>query len=246
MGAKNIAALTRSFLDVVFPRNCVITGDAVEDDSSFQFIGNTAAAKIFTVDPPHCQTCGYPYFGAVMASDRACPKCKELKPVYRQGKTVILVEGVGRELIHQFKYEGAGYLLRDFLTLFESTPGLKEYIDGSLLVPVPLHPRKFRERGFNQSEALCQAFLRLQPSAQLADILIRTVDTPSQTLFSRKERMRNLRSAFKLNLNAKSDLHARYLIVDDVFTTGSTLNACARTLKKGGISRIDILTLGHG
>lgn len=242
----SITTLTRSFLNVVFPRNCAITGDAVEDDSPYRFISKSVASRIFRVDPPHCQTCGYPYFGAVMANDRTCPKCKELKPVYGQGKTVILVEGVGRELVHQFKYEGAGYLLQDFFTLFEACPGLKEYVDRALLVPVPLHPRKLRERGFNQSEALCQALVRLQPSAQLANILVRTVDTPSQTLFSRKERMRNLRSAFKINGSKKEKNEGRYVIVDDVFTTGSTLNACARALKKGGISRIDILTLGHG
>jgi ComF family protein len=156
------------------------------------------------------------------------------------------VEGVGRELVHKFKYEGAGYLLQDCFMLFEKCVGLLEYLDGAQLVPVPLHPRKFRERGFNQSEALCQALIRLQPSASLSKILVRTMDTPSQTLFSRKERMRNLRNAFQLKPEADIDKDKRYLIVDDVFTTGSTVNSCTRTLKKGGIHRIDILTLGHG
>ena len=230
----------------MFPRNCVITGEPVDENSPYQFISEAAASKIFEVNPPHCQTCGYPYFGAVMASDRACPECKELNPVYRQGKTVILVEGVGRELIHKFRYEGAEYLLQDFYTLFENSPGLADYVDGAQLVPVPLHPRKNRERGFNQSEALCQALIRLQPSACMANLLVRTIDTPSQTLFTRKERMRNLRSAFKINPTSKIETNDRYIIVDDVFTTGSTLNACARTMIKGGIQRIDILTLGHG
>ena len=218
----------------------------MEDDSPYQFLSKAVAARLFQVNPPHCRTCGYPYFGAVMASDRVCPKCKELKPQYNEGRTVILVEGVGRELVHLFKYEGAGYLLRDFYTLFENCPGLRDYLANARLVPVPLHPRKLRERGFNQSEALCQALMQVQPSASLADILQRTVDTPSQTLFSRKERMRNLRNAFRVNPRVTVNTEDRYLLVDDVFTTGSTLNACSRALKKGGIHRIDILTLGHG
>jgi len=111
-------------LDVMFPRNCVIAGEPVDENSPYQFISEAAASKIFEVNPPHCQTCGYPYFGAVMASDRACPKCKELNPVYRQGKTVILVEGVGRELIHKFKYEGAEYLLQDFISCLKIVPDL--------------------------------------------------------------------------------------------------------------------------
>jgi len=242
----NTGRFTQPFLDVVFPRNCVITGDMVEEDSAYHFVSKTVAEKLFRVQAPHCRTCGYPYFGAVMASDRACPKCKELDPLYGEGRTVILVEGVGRELVHKFKYEGAGYLLQDFFTLFKNCSGLAEYIDDAQLVPVPLHPRKFRERGFNQSEALCQALLRVQATAKLANILIRTVDTPSQTLFSRKERMRNLKTAFQMKPGAKFDPDKRYLLVDDVFTTGSTVNACTRALKKGGIHRIDILTLGHG
>lgn len=224
----------------------MVSGDPVEDDSPYQFISKAAAAKLFHVHPPHCRTCGYPYFGAVMASDRACPKCKELDPLYGVGRTVILVEDVGRELVHQFKYEGATFLLRDFHTLFKGCTGLADYVAGARLVPVPLHPRKLRERGFNQSGALCQALIWLQPSASLTDMLERTVDTPSQTLFSRKERMRNLRHAFRLKPSCRPSKTDRYILVDDVFTTGSTLNACSRALKKGGIHRIDILTLGHG
>ena len=238
--------VTDSFLDVVFPRNCVITGDLVEEDSPYRSISKSVGQKLFHVQAPHCRTCGYPYFGAVMASDRACPKCKELKPLYGEGKTTILVEGIGRELIHKFKYEEATFLIQDFFSFFENCVGLDHYLDDAHLVPVPLHPRKFRERGFNQSEALCQALILLQPSAKMAKILERTIDTPSQTLFSRKERMRNLKNAFRLAPHSNFEASERYLIVDDVVTTGSTVNACTRALRKGGIQRIDILTLGHG
>ena len=238
--------VTDSFLDVVFPRNCVITGDLVEEDSPYRSISKSVGQKLFHVQAPHCRTCGYPYFGAVMASDRACPKCKELKPLYGEGKTTILVEGIGRELIHKFKYEEATFLIQDFFSFFENCVGLDHYLDDAHLVPVPLHPRKFRERGFNQIEALCQALIRLQPSAKMAKILERTIDTPSQTLFSRKERMRNLKNAFRLAPHSNFEASERYLIVDDVVTTGSTVNACTRALRKGGIQRIDILTLGHG
>ena len=224
----------------------MISGDMVEEDSAYRFLSKAVSRNLFYVQEPHCRTCGYPYFGAVMASDRTCPKCKELNPLYGQGKTVILVEGVGRELIHKFKYEGASYLIEDFYVFFKNCAGLAEYLDRAQLVPVPLHSRKMRERGFNQSEALCKALVRLQPTAQLANILERTIDTPSQTLFSRKERMRNLRNAFRLSLKSSLNSEDRYLVVDDVFTTGSTVNACAGALKKEGIRRIDILTLGHG
>ena len=163
-----------------------------------------------------------------------------------RAETVILVEGASRELVHFFKYEGARYLLRDFSILFQLCPGLNEYLKDARLVPVPLHPRKMRERGFNQSRALCELLLKQESSTELQDILVKTVDTPSQTLFTRKERVKNLRNVFRVRPNAHLQPDFRYVIVDDVFTTGSTLNSCAQTLKRAGIQRIDILTLGHG
>ena len=235
-----------AFLDLVFPRNCVITGDAVGPDSPFQFISGKVARELIPVRPPFCFTCGYPYFGAVMASDRTCPKCRELDPVYRQGRTVILLEGAGRQLVHYFKYEGARYLLKDIAKLFRLCPGLNQYLKEAVLVPVPLHPRKMRERGYNQSLALCRALVSQEPSAEFRDILCKRVDTPSQTLLTRRERMDNLRNAFGVrpDIGLRPDL--RHVIVDDVFTTGSTLNSCAQALNRSGIQRIDILTLGHG
>ncbi len=242
----DLTQLMLGFLDVLFPRNCVITGNAVGANSPFQFISAKVSRQLIRVEPPFCSTCGYPYFGAVMASDRSCPKCRELDPVYGQGRTVILVEGASRELVHFFKYEGARYLLRDFSILFQLCPGLNEYLKDARLVPVPLHPRKMRERGFNQSRALCELLLKQESSTELQDILVKTVDTPSQTLFTRKERVKNLRNVFRVRPNAHLQPDFRYVIVDDVFTTGSTLNSCAQTLKRAGIQRIDILTLGHG
>ncbi len=233
-------------LDVVFPRNCVMTGDAVAANSPFQFISGEVSRQLIQVEPPFCSTCGYPFFGAVMASDRSCPKCRELDPVYRRGRTVILVEGVGRQLVHYFKYEGARYLLKDFAKLFQLCPGLSQYLKDALLVPVPLHPRKLRERGFNQSLALCRELTRQEPSAELRDILCKTVDTQSQTLLTRRERMENQRNAFSVRPGTGLSPDLRHIVVDDVFTTGSTLNSCAHALKRSGIQRIDILTLGHG
>lgn len=158
----------------------------------------------------------------------------------------MLVEGVARDLVHAFKYEGARYLIKDFRRLFEMNAEIKAYIREAILVPVPLHPRKLRERGFNQSLELCKQLAAIESSASIADVLKRVVDTPSQTLFSREKRLKNLRKAFVLEEDANVSPEDRYIIVDDVFTTGSTLNSCARPLKKAGIQRIDILTLGHG
>ena len=116
-----------------------------------------------------------------------------------------------------------------------------------MLVPVPLHPTKFRERGFNQSQVFAQALQKtLNVNIQVKVILVRTRFTQSQTTLSREERMRNIREAFTLAPNIKLDFEKKYILVDDVFTTSSTANACAKVLKKAGIQTIELITLGHG
>jgi competence protein ComFC len=119
-------------------------------------------------------------------------------------------------------------------------------LEEAVLVPVPLHPRKERERGYNQSALIAESIAGRFEGVRLEALLERVIDTRSQTQFNRQERYRNLRNAFSLVKKRAIDPSQRYIIVDDVFTTGSTLNACAATLRKAGAKRVDVLTLGHG
>jgi ComF family protein len=116
-----------------------------------------------------------------------------------------------------------------------------------VLVPVPLHPRKLRERGYNQSRLLAEcATAAVHGDAQIAEVLRRVLDTASQTYFDRESRHQNLKNAFALAPGVVINPAQRYLIVDDVFTTGSTLNACAAVLRRAGCLNLDVLTFGHG
>ena len=153
----------------------------------------------------------------------------------------------GRQLIHHLKYNNGLYLIKDLRSLIRQLPHLKKICQDAVLVPVPLHPTKFRERGFNQSQVFAQALQKtLNVNIQVKVILVRTRFTQSQTTLSREERMRNIREAFTLAPNIKLDFEKKYILVDDVFTTGSTANACAKVLKKAGIQTIELITLGHG
>jgi ComF family protein len=116
-----------------------------------------------------------------------------------------------------------------------------------LLVPVPLHARKERERGYNQAALLAECLAELAgDGARVERLLRRTADTTSQTAFDRRSRMANLKNAFALARGATLIPEHHYILVDDVFTTGSTLNNCARTLRRAGALKLDIVTLGHG
>ena len=124
---------------------------------------------------------------------------------------------------------------------------MKKICQEAILVPIPLHPTKLRERGFNQSHAFAQVLQEtLNANIQIENALIRIRFTRSQTTLSRELRKKNIRKAFALSPNIKLDFKKKYILVDDVFTTGSTANACAKVLKKAGIRSIELITLGHG
>jgi len=233
-------------LDLVFPRHCVSCGDDVTDDSPHHFSCKSCADSWFYVKAPCCPTCGYPYFGAMLHGDRSCSKCQDFKPDFRQGRTLLLVEGAVRQWIHALKYHQGTFLLEDLEQVLRQCEGLANYLNDALLVPVPLHPRKLRERGYNQSLLICQTLKKVYPDTEVCDELTRLTDTPSQTQFNRKERQKNLRKAFSYKNKTVTNPHRRRILVDDVFTTGATLNACTRAMNKAGIQCIDILTLGHG
>jgi ComF family protein len=122
-----------------------------------------------------------------------------------------------------------------------------ELARGAVVVPVPLHPRKERERGYNQTALLAEILVRVAGGgARVEPLLRRVVDTATQTAFDRRSRMANLKNAFALARGASLNPDQHYLLVDDVFTTGSTLNSCALALRRAGGLNLDVVTFGHG
>jgi competence protein ComFC len=238
-------ALCRDALDVVFPRECVHCGGLVEDGWLRHLCGG-CAKLLRPVAEPHCTTCGHPFYGE-MADNRMCPHCDALEPVFGQGKTAILLKGPGRSLVHALKYHQGLHVLEDITTVMQAAPGYADWLRGAVLVPVPLHPRKVRERGYNQSRLLAEcAVAACGGTARISELLRRTVDTVSQTRFDRAARQANLKNAFALAKGATINPAQRHVLLDDVFTTGSTLNACAAVLRRAGVLSLDVVTFGHG
>lgn len=241
---QNIRTVADRLLDLVYPRNCVGCRGVVSDLQS-RYICADCRNHIFRVQSPYCNTCGCPFFGEV-ESERVCPHCAELDPVFQAGRTVLLYRGVGLALIQEWKYHKALYLLDDIRSLIEQMPGLRAYVESAILVPVPLHRRKLREREFNQSRILADLFGEAGGGLPVEELLQRVVDTESQTLLKLAARRRNVKNAFALSENALLRKDQTYILVDDVFTSGSTLNACSAVLRKAGARSIKALTLGHG
>ncbi|MFI5335171.1 MAG: ComF family protein [Opitutales bacterium] len=235
----------RDTLDVVFPRNCVSCGGVVEG-GRLRHLCPACTARVQIVEAPHCTTCGHPFYGD-MAVNRQCEHCEYLVPEFGEGRTAILSKGPGRALVHALKYHQGLHVLEDIQSLMGETPGYATYLRGAVLVPVPLHPRKLRERGYNQSRLLAEAAMQVVGGqARIEEVLVRSVDTISQTRFDRSTRQANLKNAFAMAPGAVITPGLHYILIDDVFTTGSTLNACAAVLRRAGAVNLDVATFGHG
>jgi ComF family protein len=236
--------LGRAAATLLYPRSCVHCSSAVEE-GMYQNICRPCEARIHWATGACCTTCGHPFSG-MMDVGRRCPHCERLEPVFGEGRTAVLLRGPARSLVHVLKYHHGLHVLADIVAIMRACPGYADFARGAALVPVPLHPRKQRERGYNQSELLADCVARASAETHRAPVLVRVADTASQTAFNREARQANLKNAFALAPGTVISPPTRYLIVDDVFTTGSTFNSCAAVLRRAGALNVDVLTFGHG
>jgi len=238
--------LRRGLGDVVFPPVCVHCRGLVPDDGDFAHLCPGCVKEVDFVQPPHCSTCGHPFYGEVVG-EQMCPHCTDLVPAYREGRTAVLSKGPGRTLVHELKYHHGLHVLADIEAVFRRATHVLDLVRDAVLVPVPLHPRKERERGYNQSALIATALARASGGAARVEMLLqRTADTVSQTHYDKKTRRLNLKNAFALAPGAALNPELHYVLVDDVFTTGSTLNSCALALRRSGALNLDVITFGHG
>jgi ComF family protein len=243
-----LRGFARGLGDVIFPPVCVHCRGLVESGGVYRHLCARCLPQIEFVRAPHCSTCGHPYFGEVAEeTERMCPHCVGLAPAFREGRTAVLFKGPVRALVIELKYHRGLHVLADIAEIFRQAPDLLTHVRGAVLVPVPLHPRKRRHRGYNQSEFVARQLADAAGGGtRIAPLLRRTTDTETQTAFDRRTRQENLKNAFALSRDARLNPAQHYILVDDVFTTGSTLNSCALVLRRAGCLNLDVVTFGHG
>jgi ComF family protein len=179
------------------------------------------------------------------APDHLCGNCLESKPYFSLARAVASYETLILDAIHQFKYGrniSTGAALASFMAEF-SFPDL-DFTDYSLILPVPLHIRRLRERSFNQALILAKSIGKKYLIPVNFSLLKRRKFTLTQTGLDKKEREKNIRGAFTVTDNAKIE-GKNIILVDDVYTTGATINQCAKTLIKAGAGKVAVLTLAR-
>jgi len=197
------------------------------------------------IKPPFCARCGLPFEGD-LTTPFECANCREMELHFSSARSVVVARGLMREIIHRYKYQRALWFepFLSGLLLRETVPALRgQHWD--LIVPVPLHPLKQREREFNQAERLA---VHLGAAAKIPvnrKLLRRAVFTSTQTRLTRPQRAANMRGAFAMCPGARLD-GERVILVDDVFTTGATTSACAQALLAAGAGDVCVWTVARG
>ena len=182
-----------------------------------------------------CKLCG------TQMEQSSCPHCAESIPVFKLARSAFLYKSPVRELVHAFKYDSftcvSPWLVTGMLKVFQSEP---VFSTCDLVTAVPLHWVRQRDRGFNQSELLARQLAK-HLGLKFCKLTRRAHHTPSQTRLSKEERERNLDGAFKLV--SKKDLSGRHiLLIDDVFTTGTTVNQLSRLFLDHHAASVAVLT----
>ncbi len=175
----------------------------------------------------------------------ACGRCRGGRQAFAARASLGPYEGTLRLVLHQLKYRGRRRAAARLAALVLEDESLRRLVETSqVLVPVPLHPRRLRERGFNQSALLAEALARATRRPCCTDALVRRRDTPPQTGLSAVARRRNVRDAFAVRRRAPV-ARRLVLLVDDVLTTGATALACARALGSAGAAEVRLLTVAR-
>ena len=224
----------RGIASLLYPPSCTICSGPVDLG---EYLCPECEAKISRIVPPFCAKCSEPFDGAITTTF-ACANCAQRALYFDAAVSAYRSRGIVRHVMLNFKYGRQIHLrhlvARWLVAAFDDERLRERRFDA--IVPVPLHPAKQRERGFNQA-ALLAEWLSTHLALPLRPVLQRVRFTTTQTAFDRAERMQNLRNAFRLRKNA--DVRKlRVLLIDDVLTTGSTLSECARVLKKAGAQSV--------
>ena len=209
------------------------------------YVGAHCWQGVRFIQRPFCECCGLPYEGEITTRFE-CANCREMELHFQCARAAVIAGHLVLDVIHRYKYQRALWFepfLADLLVRAARPAMAKEHWD--MIVPVPLHPLKKREREFNQAERLAARLSEATEVPVYTRELRRVETTRTQTLLTRVQRAANVRHAFAVRAGCQLD-GRRVILVDDVLTTGATTSACARALRNAGARVVQVWTVARG
>jgi ComF family protein len=233
----------RVLLDAVLPPLCLGCAEIVSEPGA---LCASCWSGLAFLGRPHCETCGYPFPAEHHAvAVGLCGPCLARPPRYRQARAVLAYDTPSRALVLPFKH-GDRTDMAGTYTRWMARAGSELLERADFVAPVPLHWRRLLLRRYNQAALLAAGVAREAGRPHRPDLLLRSRWTGSQAGLAGKERRRNVRNAFLVNARHADGLKGKnVLLVDDVMTTGATVEACTLALRRAGASHVDVLTLAR-
>lgn len=240
-----LGGLFHSVLDWFYPRHCYHCGRPLHEGRSRMLCGDCSGElSARRIVGEVCQQCGFPFAGPV-APGTLCTTCRAERRHFDRARAFFTYAGPAVSIIQHFKFDGSFFLGPRLLAGVLDRGWMPTDMDGAeAVVPVPLHPRRRRERGYDQALLLSRVLAERLGCRLLGGVLVRTRYTSQQALLPVERRWDNVRGAFAVRKPARVR-GRRLLLMDDVMTTGVTADECARALKGAGAGHVQVLTLAR-
>lgn len=236
---------TESFLELIYPeKNICCMCDTYDETIGENYICTNCEHSIRKIDPPCCVKCGRPI--NYVSSVDLCPDCMTFEKCFEESRSPYTYEGLIKRSIYNFKYYNKPYYYRFFGNSLLKYMNNMNYTNFDFILSVPLHSKKMKSRGYNQSE-LIGKYIASKLNLQFIDALKRIKNTNKQSAKSKEERNKNLKDAFKIKKSKKVQVikNSSVLLVDDVYTTGSTANECSKVLLNYGVRKVYVITIAR-
>lgn len=232
---RKIIIIKEKILEFFYPSKCPFCGEINSG------ICETCREKYPIIQEPRCKKCGKPI---QKETEEYCYDCKNTVHFYEWGRSLWIHKSPVNEAIYAFKYKNKRIYGEVFAREFAKQYGkLLKQQKIELIIPIPLHKKRRRERGYNQTEIIAKYLGKYTGIEVDCTSLIRTKKTTPQKCYNDKERKKNMKNAFAMRRN----IHVRNVVlIDDIYTTGSTIDEAARTLKKSGVDNVFFLTISVG
>lgn len=243
--AGSLSFVIDGLLDLLYPLTCKCCGkELCTSKSGKKFICDDCLDQVEYIRSPICLRCGRPLEPAAGIEDRYCGWCLEQPPHFHSARSAAVYRPPLSTLLHRLKYQADTTVRKALAELLEAGADNRATTDADVLVPVPLHRKRLTRRGLNQSLEIARiAFPHLRKKI-VPNLLIRSKNTKPQTELNGIARRRNLRGAFRVS-DEKMVKDKKIILIDDVFTTGTTIAECSKTLKKAGASEIYAWTVAR-
>lgn len=235
-----MSSLFGAIQDLLFPPTCLGCMRRLDSSRPPLFCADCLGQVVY-IASPRCPCCGIPF---AVGADHLCGDCLHQHYAFDCARSLLLYQPPVADIILRLKFGGQLNGLTTLAKLAAPSLCMQELSEPELIVPVPLHTSRLRERGFNQATLIAQACFPQWAKRIRVDTLQRNRLTTPQSQLSGRERRRNLQRVFAVKKNVEVQ-GKRILVVDDVFTTGSTVNECARVLRKAGAVRIEVFTVAR-